>query len=211
MNNMYDFNILKNDLISLSPKDFYVKHILKSRNWYFSEYLHTPDREMLDKIDQFKELVSSSFAISFHSVQMVGSAKVGYSLSDKKILKPFHEESADSESSDIDIAIVSERLYNKYWDKLRNVENVYLNEVYYRNLSKSIFKGFINEKDMLHFKETKKDWISIIHTLNKKLQDDLSFVHPITYRIYRYWDDLEDYQVYSISKASRKMKEADYV
>ena len=204
---MYDLEVLKKDLLSLSPKDFYVKHILKSRNWYFSEYLHIPDTEIIDKIDLFKEIVSCNFGISFHSVQLVGSAKVGYSLSENKILKPFHEETADSESSDIDIAIVSERLFTQIWDQLRDIKNVYLNGFYYKNLSKSIFKGFVNEKDLLRFEEIKKHWCGIIDYSNIKLQDELSFIHPITYRIYRYWDDLEDYQVYSISKASKKLKE----
>lgn len=124
-----------------------------------------------------------------------------------KILKPFHEETADSESSDIDIAIVSERLFTQIWDQLRDIKNVYLNGFYYKNLSKSIFKGFVNEKDLLRFEEIKKHWCGIIDYSNIKLQDELSFIHPITYRIYRYWDDLEDYQVYSISKASKKLKE----
>ncbi len=208
---MYDSEILKKDLLTLSPNDFYMRHILKSRNWYFSEYLHIPDNEIIDKIDLFKEIVSSIFDISFHSVQIVGSAKVGYSLSEKKILKPFHEETADSESSDIDVAIVSERLFSKIWDQLRDIKDVYLNGLYYKNLSKSIYKGFINEKDLLRFEEMKKLWSGIIDSSNIKLQDELSFVHPISYRIYRYWDDLEDYQVYSISKASKKLKEIDYV
>lgn len=208
---MYDSEILKKDLLTLSPNDFYMRHILKSRNWYFSEYLHIPDNEIIDKIDLFKEIVSSIFDISFHSVQIVGSAKVGYSLSEKKILKPFHEETADSESSDIDVAIVSERLFSKIWDQLRDIKDVYLNGLYYKNLSKSIYKGFINEKDLLRFEEMKKLWSGIIDSSNIKLQDELSFVHPISYRIYRYWDDLEDYQVYGISKASKKLKEIDYV
>lgn len=208
---MYDSEILKKDLLTLSPNDFYMRHILKSRNWYFSEYLHIPDNEIIDKIDLFKEIVSSIFDISFHSVQIVGSAKVGYSLSEKKILKPFHEETADSESSDIDVAIVSERLFSKIWNQLRDIKDVYLNGLYYKNLSKSIYKGFINEKDLLRFEEMKKLWSGIIDSSNIKLQDELSFVHPISYRIYRYWDDLEDYQVYSISKASKKLKEIDYV
>lgn len=208
---MYDSEILKKDLLTLSPNDFYMRHILKSRNWYFSEYLHISDNEIIDKIDLFKEIVSSIFDISFHSVQIVGSAKVGYSLSEKKILKPFHEETADSESSDIDVAIVSERLFSKIWDQLRDIKDVYLNGLYYKNLSKSIYKGFINEKDLLRFEEMKKLWSGIIDSSNIKLQDELSFVHPISYRIYRYWDDLEDYQVYSISKASKKLKEIDYV
>ena len=100
---------LKKDLIELSPKEFFIKHIVKSHNWYFVDYLHTPSDEVLDKLDRFYEIVSSQLQISFHSLQMVGSAKTGYSLSPDKLLHPFHEETPENKSSDIDIAIVSEK------------------------------------------------------------------------------------------------------
>ena len=48
---------LKKDLMTLEPEEFYFKHIVKSRNWYFSEYLHIPTEEIVDKMDYFKEIV----------------------------------------------------------------------------------------------------------------------------------------------------------
>lgn len=54
---------LKADLLSLSPKEFYLKHIVKSHNWYFSDYLHIPQDEIVDKMDYFKEIVSSELQI----------------------------------------------------------------------------------------------------------------------------------------------------
>ena len=42
---------LKKDLMTLEPEEFYFKHIVKSRNWYFSEYLHIPPEEIVDKMD----------------------------------------------------------------------------------------------------------------------------------------------------------------
>ena len=84
--------MLRTDLQLLEPKEFYMKHIVKSHNWYFSDYLHVPPDEIVDKMDHFKEIVSSSLGINFHNVQIVGSAKMGYSLSPKKLLRPFHDE-----------------------------------------------------------------------------------------------------------------------
>ena len=63
---------LKKDLMTLEPEEFYFKHIVKSRNWYFSEYLHIPPEEIVDKMDYFKEIVSIKLGISFHSLQIVG-------------------------------------------------------------------------------------------------------------------------------------------
>lgn len=83
-------DILKEDLLTLDPKAFYLKHIVKSHNWYFSDYLHFAPDEIVDKMDFFKEVVSTNLGINFHSMQIVGSAKTGYSLSPKKVLQPFH-------------------------------------------------------------------------------------------------------------------------
>lgn len=73
--------VLKRDLQSLEPKNFYMKHIVKSHNWYFSDYLNVPQDQIVDRMDYFKEIVSSKLNINFHNVQIVGSAKMGYSLS----------------------------------------------------------------------------------------------------------------------------------
>ena len=96
-----------------------MKHIVKSYNWYFSDYLRVPQNEIVDRMDYFKEIVSSYFGISFHSLQIVGSAKTGYSLSPQKVLRPFHDEIPGEPSSDIDIAVISEKLFLGFWDKLR--------------------------------------------------------------------------------------------
>ena len=87
---MANQEILREDLLSLEPKVFYMKHIVKSHNWYFSDYLHFSQDEILDKMDYFKEIVSTMLNVNFHNVQIVGSAKVGYSLSPDKLFSPFH-------------------------------------------------------------------------------------------------------------------------
>ncbi len=197
---------LKSDLLSLDPKVFYLKHIVKSHNWYFSDYLHFSSDDIIDKMDLFKEIVSKSLGINFHSLQIVGSAKTGYSLSPKKLFAPFHDETPDSPSSDIDIAIVSERLFAEYWNKLR-MSKVFYNQFYYDRISKSIFRGYINDKDLLHFMDIRQEWEEMIGPINRSLQDHLGFAHPITYRLYRNWEDLEDYQLIGIKKARNELED----
>lgn len=198
---------LKADLQSLEPKEFYFKHIVKSHNWYFSDYLHIPQDEIVDKMDYFKEIVSTKLEISFHSLQIVGSAKTGYSLSPRKLFIPFHDEIPGQPSSDIDIAIISERLFLQFWSELRIVKGIWNNKIYYNHLTESIFRGYINEKDLLKIKGPCEKWENIIRPVNVSLQDNLGFVHPITYRLYRSWDDLEEYQIIGISKARRSLEE----
>ena len=201
---------LKIDLLTLDPKDFYMKHIVKSHNWYFSIYLQIPADELVDKMDFFKEIVSSNLDINFHNLQIVGSAKTGYSLSPQKVLRPFHDEVPGVPPSDIDIAIVSQKLFEYYWEKARHVKRIQY-QSYYSNLTKSIFRGYINDKDLVEISGISREWDALISPINVALQDKLGFVHPITYRLYRSWDDLEDYQLGGISRAKRALEENENV
>lgn len=194
-------NNLREDLLQMRSKEFYMKHIVKSHNWYFSEYLRTPADEIIDRMDLFKELVSSNFRINFHNLQIVGSAKTGYSLSPQKVLRPFHSQDQNIKSSDIDIAIISERLFLEFWRLLRKTKEIRHNQYYYNRITASIFRGYINDKDLLRIKDVSQRWDEIVRPLNFSLQDKLGFEHPITYRLYRNWDDLEEYQIIGISKA----------
>lgn len=204
---MSDQEVLRGDLLSLEPKAFYMKHIVKSHNWYFSDYLCFSQDEIVDKMDYFKEIVSGMLSVNFHNVQIVGSAKVGYSLSPSKLFSPFHDECPDKPSSDIDIAIISEQLYKKFWDELRQAKKIRYKQAYYNHLTESIFRGYINEKDLIKVDGICDEWGSLIRPINVVLQDNLGFVHPITYRVYRSWDDLEEYQLIGISKAKKYLEE----
>ena len=199
--------ILQQDLLELEPQEFYFKYIVKSNNWYFSEYLCLSERDIMEIMDFFKEIVSRKLEVNFHNVQIVGSAKVGFSLSPNKLFTPFHEGSSDIEQSDIDIAIISNRLFHYYWDKLRTIKKIYYLHDYYGRLTNSIFKGFINDKELKKIEVVSEDWENRIRPVNISLQDDLGFIHPISYRVYRSWDDLEEYQINSIRKARRSLEE----
>ena len=166
-----------------------------------------PPEEIVDKMDYFKEIVSIKLGISFHSLQIVGSAKVGYSLSPNKLFKPFHDEEPNTPSSDIDIAIVSERLYQHFWDEARKSKKLKYNTRYYDRITKSIYRGYINEKDLLKIEGAGKEWENLCRPINVELQDKLGFIHPVTYRIYRNWDDLQEYQIIGISNARRVLEE----
>lgn len=203
---MAEHNVLLTDLRDLSPNEFYMKHIVKSHNWYFSEYLCIPAEDLVDRMDFFKEIVSTQLGISFHSLQIVGSAKTGYSLSPRKLFKPFHDENSGEPSSDIDIAIISERIFNGFWEKLRGIKGLW-NQHYYDRLTGSIFRGYINDKDLLKIKGPREEWEELTRPINVSLQDNLGFVHPITYRVYRNWDDLEEYQIIGITKAKKALEE----
>lgn len=198
---IYDENTIKEDIKKLEAREFYIKYIIKTNNWYFAEYQHTKEHELIDKMDQFKEIVSDCFDVSFHGAQIVGSAKLGMSLSPKKPFRHFVESASESnpKESDIDIAIISNSLFEEIWDKIRSErkKNVIPK---YTSIAKSIFRGYINDKEFKDLDGLRKEWEEKISKCNILLQGELSIIHPISYRIYRNWEDLEDYQIDGIMK-----------
>ena len=48
---MIDAEMIKEDLLSLDTRDFYIKYIVKSKYWYFSDYLEVPGDEVIDVLD----------------------------------------------------------------------------------------------------------------------------------------------------------------
>ena len=67
---------------------------------------------------------------------------------------------------------------------------------------------YINEKDLQKVQGLCEEWAELVRPINVALQDELGFIHPITYRVYRSWEDLEEYQIIGISKARRSLEES---
>ena len=80
-------------------------------------------------------------------------------------------------------------------------------QTYYNHLTESIFRGYINEKDLQKVQGLCEEWAELVRPINVALQDELGFIHPITYRVYRSWEDLEEYQIIGILKARRSLEE----
>ena len=150
-------------------------------------------------------LLCNILDLLIYSLQLVGSAKTGFSLSPNKILTPFHDGDDTQKSSDIDIAIISESLYQYYWNKMRQTEKIQYKR-FYQQLTASIFRGYINDKVLMEIPPIRTEWLSVVAPINKLLQDELMIVHPITYRIYRSWEDLEEYQIIGIEKTKKNLE-----
>ncbi len=196
----YSLDELKKDLEVLDEKQFYMKHIVKSYNWYFRNVLNIPDNQLLKTIDDFKDIVSTNIGVSFNSVMMVGSGKTGYSLAPKKKFKSFELDSDSKNKSDIDIAIISSDLYKTYWDLYRKSYNVKY-EYLYSFISREVYRGYINERNLREIDNCRRVWNNLSTKTNKLLRSNLLFKHDITYRIYRSWEDFEEYNLISLKKA----------
>lgn len=207
----YSLEIIKKDIQTLTPRQFYLQHIVRSDNWYFENILKYPISEISRISDDFRMTISESMGISFNSIMVVGSGKIGYSLSPtEKMFAPFCvKEDNGRKTSDIDVAIISSDLYLKFWGLFRKSYSSKYNYTY-QNVYKEIYRGYINEKNIQQVDECRKEWLPISAESKKILSDKLFIQHEITYRIYRNWEDFEEYNLKNIGKLKTKISEASH-
>lgn len=94
--------VFKNDLLVLNDSQMVNKYYLSGSPFALTD----------DKYHQVREKVAAHFEIDFNNVFLVGSAKLGFSI------KPKRRYMAFGSKSDIDMVIVSEKLYEKIWQEL---------------------------------------------------------------------------------------------
>lgn len=194
----YSIKTIKTDIVNLSEKDFMMKYLLKSSNWYFSEYQSLEIQQAIEQMEGLKSILNSKIGVAFHNVLMVGSGKIGCSLSPFKNFKPFDEK------SDIDIAIISLKLFYEIWEKIRLASmNEYI--PYYNDITSSVFRGFINEKHFTNIDLARQHWGNATEGLNRCISEEIKIYHPINYRIYRSWEDLEEYHLKGINLLKKQV------
>jgi hypothetical protein len=128
---------------------------------------------------------------------MVGSGKIGYSLAPKKRFKSFELDLESKDKSDIDSAVISNDLFKTFWDIFRRSYNVKY-EYAYAHISREIYRGYINERNLCEIGNCRKEWKRMATGANKLLRSKLYLKHDITYRIYRSWEDFEEYNLASL-------------
>lgn len=202
----YTIEQIKDDLINIETKQFYTKHIVRSDNWYFENILNIPQDKIITAVDDFKLIVSEAMGISYNSVMMVGSGKTGCSLSPQKNLKKFTIEPTAENKSDIDIAIISLSIFDKLWKEFRKAYNI-TNKKYYAYISREIYRGYINDRNINIIEPCRLFWKNMSIESTKKLKQNMYFKHDISYRVYRSWEDFEEYNLESIKILKDEVKQ----
>jgi hypothetical protein len=166
----------KHDLGSSSVPLVVQKHITYGNCHILSE----------DQYFELKARVAERFSLHPSEVLVVGSGKLGFSIAPSKRYRPF------SDTSDIDVALVSASLFDRYWMDVftfKAERNFWPKE---NAFNAYLVKGWIRP-DMLppaqRFKQA-KDWWDFFGQLTKELNTD----YKITAGLYRAWPFLESYQ-----------------
>ena len=72
--------------------------------------------------------------------------------------------------------------------------------VYIQKISRALFRGYIGDMHLQQIDGCRKNWNDFALSSTKALYNNLYIQHKITYRLYRSWEDFEDYHISGLNK-----------
>lgn len=139
----------------------------------------------LEAEPEFKNYIAralyNALAMSLHPLQLVvcGSALLGFSPVLEKLGKPF-----DSRTSDIDIAVVSSELFDRWW---RELQASRMDRSSRTKVAEDLFRGFINPVTVASESKIGQDWWKLFRQL------DTPFAVGVRGRLYRDFWSMQNY------------------
>lgn len=197
---------IKSDLFGLSEEDFISKYFLSTKTWYFNNFLGYSNSESILRENELREHIKASFNLTNDDIFLVGSGKIGFSLRPDKLFRPFLIDDRFGKPSDIDIAIISDEIYHDFWRLFRSAyapQHSYS----YRFISREIYRGYINERNIKEIPDCRKKWTPLTRKLRKSLSNEFHFKHDVTYRIYRNKEDFFEYVFQNLVNLKRGVKQ----
>lgn len=187
----------KEKLLNEDIRDVYQRYLLGHDIWYFHD--HKESYTFAQDYDEFKLYMSKNLELHVNNIAIVGSAKMGFSLSPGKDYSTFHE------GSDIDLVIVSEPTFKSSWHAFRELKNKgYIST--YAPIAKDIFRGFVSLKEVDTRVEFFDSWSRMVEPLKRDLQTIFGIPHEINYRIYDSWESVEDYHKTGLQELKDKLQ-----
>jgi hypothetical protein len=140
-------------------------------------YIFESNEELYYKL---KKSIAEYFSVSHTAVFMVGSSKLGFSIAPHKYLNPIHDE------SDIDMAIISEALFDSIWKELFefNIDITSRSEREHRNYNEFLqyfFKGWLRPDKFPFEYKGKNEWFEFFTSISYKEFDK----RKVTGAVYR--------------------------
>lgn len=116
----------------LTDKTIKDKDIVQRYIGYGDPFVFNNDQS---KYFELKKIIADGFRIHPNEVTMVGSAKLGFSIAPNKLWAPFNDE------SDIDMAIISEKIFTDYWKDLYKFD---INRTVRTTREQALFEKFLD-------------------------------------------------------------------
>ncbi|MGP8299435.1 hypothetical protein ACTPOK_16240 [Streptomyces inhibens] len=146
------------------------------------------------KYIKWRHLVATELGVDPMAVQLVGSARLGYSLNPKKNFRKFHG------GSDLDIAVVSPEMFDKAWGELREIIEDELFSGNKNYLRKLVFEECIALDIVLPRLSFGEQWSRSRDLFIQDLGETFRNCE-VNYRLYRNHRSLRSYQMKSVNIA----------
>lgn len=151
-----------------------------------------------NKFIELKKDIAKWFKIDPSDVYMVGSSKLGFSLSPQKNYRDW------TEDSDIDIAIINDDLFDRYWNILYRepvtlVPRFEKDDENFKSFLSYFFIGWLRPDLMPDIE--KHEWFTFFSTLHGK------YGYKITAGIYRKKDFFKTYHVKNLIRIKEERRE----
>lgn len=117
-----------------------------------------------------KEKIATYFGVSNTEIYMIGSAKLGFSISPKKLWRKINDD------SDIDMVIISEKLFDEFWIDLLDfrielTSRSEKDDIIYKKFLEYFFKGWLRP-DLFPFKYKDRNiWFDFFKSISYKDYD----------------------------------------
>ena len=176
------------------------QYLFSSNVWFFAQRFN--NGKQYEQYDLFKAYFSKRLKLPTNDIAIVGSAKTGFSLAPAKDFSPFHE------GSDIDIAIVSPKIFRDSWEAYLQLksENRLPNQ---KIIARDIFRRFVTLKNPPSGSKYFDEWSKLVDPFKKDLQLTFGMPNEINYRIYKSWDDAKRYHNDGLFEIAKKIREKD--
>lgn len=180
------------DFIKVTSEEDIYETLLQGQDVHYFKSLNS---NHLIFYDTFKKFLAKKLNVHFNNIAIIGSAKTEFSLSPNKNFKEF-----DINTSDLDIVIVSDEYFNKFW-KTYNIITKNNHVANYNSITSSVFRSFISIKDNdnTYNNDVLIEWQKKINDFKTDLQLIYKIFTPINYRIYSNWEAVQAYHLKGIS------------
>lgn len=163
-------------------------------------------RDEEKKYFDFRMSISNFFNVHYTKIFIVGSAKLGFS---------YHKNTKFSLESDIDVVIVDEGLFNKYYEQIADIQyalekhliSMTIDETEKFNKFKSyLIKGWLRPDLLpmqLKIKAMKKDWFKFFNDISYK--NCLAGDYKVSAGLYKNYTLLEKYHLLGLKNKKEKL------
>jgi hypothetical protein len=159
-------------------------------------------RDVPDAYQDFTGTLAAQFSTPIEDISVIGSARIGFSLSPEKFGTPFQAK------SDLDTIVVNAEMFDSAWFQLYNVgsrrssmdQRVQL--AFKEHQRNNVFFGFIVPELLPGIVTLSNLWFDVFQHIGGRIR--VLAGHKINGRLYRTWDHVKAHQNYSLEGIATK-------